>query len=128
MKSANNWEGSLTTLGNTWTDIVGNFVNSDSVITFLKSLNGALSLVNTTTEKLGSLGTIGTVGAGAGLFAFFKNLDQLCCKFCLENLCRSNIGKEMIRWFKVQVYMFGSSININQRGVIDWELFMNNPN
>lgn len=29
----------------------------------------------------------------------------------------SNIGKEMIKWFKLQVYAFGSS-KINQRGVI----------
>ena len=31
-KSANNWEGSMNKLHNTWTDIVGNVLNSDAIV------------------------------------------------------------------------------------------------
>ena len=73
MKSANNWEGSLNKLNNTWTKIVNNFVNSDAIITATNSFNSFLSIIDTVTSKLGSLGTI---GLGAGLFSSIKNVGM----------------------------------------------------
>lgn len=73
MKSANNWEGSLNKLNNTWTKIVNNFVNSNAIITATNSFNSFLSVIDTATSKLGSLGTI---GLGAGLFSSIKNVGM----------------------------------------------------
>lgn len=91
MKSANNWEGSLNRLSNTWTDTIGNIANSDAIITIINSLNSLLSVVNKVTDALGSLGSI---GLGAGLFAGIKNvgkLEKLSFIFCFEyadnNMC-----------------------------------------
>lgn len=70
-KSANNIEGSLKILGNTWTDTVENVINSDAILVVVKALNGLLSVINNVTDKLGSLGTI---GLGAGLFTGLKNV------------------------------------------------------
>ena len=69
-KSANNWEGSLNRVKNTWYDTVENVANSDAIITMLNGFNGLLQVVNKVTDALGSLGTI---GLGAGIFAGFKN-------------------------------------------------------
>lgn len=73
MKSANNWEGSMNRLGNTFTKIMNNIVKSDAVITVTNSFNGFLSVIDKVTSKLGSLGTI---GLGAGLFAGVKNTGK----------------------------------------------------
>ena len=73
MKSANNWEGSMNRLGNTFTKIMNNIVKSDAVITVTNSFNGFLSVIDKVTSKLGSLGTI---GLGAGLFTFIKNVGM----------------------------------------------------
>lgn len=51
-KSANNWEGSLNRLSNTWTDTVQNFVNSDDIITVINSFNGFLTVVKNIIEEL----------------------------------------------------------------------------
>lgn len=72
-KSANNIEGSLNRLSNTWTDTIENILNSDVILTVVKALNGLLSVINNVTDKLGSLGTI---GLGAGLFAGVKNTGK----------------------------------------------------
>ena len=72
-QTADSWEGSLNRLSNTWTDTIGNIADSDAVITLVNGLNGLLSVVNSMTEKLGSLGTI---GIGAGLFAGLKNTGK----------------------------------------------------
>lgn len=72
-KSANNIEGSLKRLGNTWTDTIENVIHSDSILFVTKSLNGLLSVINNITSKLGSLGTI---GLGTGLFAGVKNIGK----------------------------------------------------
>jgi len=72
-KSANNIEGSLNRLSNTWTDTVDNVINSDTILTIVKSLNGLLSVINKVTDKIGSLGTI---GLGTGLFAGIKNVGS----------------------------------------------------
>lgn len=73
MESANNLEGSMNRLGNTFTQVISNIVNSDGIITITNCLNGVLSVINTLTSKLGSLGTI---GLGAGLFASLKNVGR----------------------------------------------------
>ncbi len=73
MKSANNWEGSMNRLGNTFTKVVNNIVKSDAVITGANGLNSLLSIIDKITSKLGSLGTI---GLGAGLFASIKNVGM----------------------------------------------------
>ncbi len=78
-KSANNIEGSLNRLSNTWTDTIENILNSDAILTVVKALNGLLSVINNVTSKLGSLGTI---GLGAGLFAGFKNVGYLKTPVC----------------------------------------------
>lgn len=72
-KSANNWEGSLNRVKNTWYDTVENVANSDAIITALNSFNGLLQVINKTTDALGSSGTI---GLGAGLFAGIKNVGK----------------------------------------------------
>ena len=72
-KTANSWEGSMNRLSNTWTDTVGNVVNSDAIIAVINSLNDLLSVVNNVTDRLGSLGTIGLGGLGVGITAFVKN-------------------------------------------------------
>ncbi len=63
-------------------------------------------------------GTIPLILGAVGGVKLFKNLDH---QKVLRNfpifLSGSSIDKEMIRWFRLQVYMFGSSKR-NQRGVI----------
>lgn len=90
-KTANSWEGSANRLGNTWTDIIENVLNSDAVIAFLNTLNNGLQIINKWTESLGSLGTI---GVGAGLFAGLKNVGKpkmFGFNYCFEiadfNMC-----------------------------------------
>ena len=81
MKSANNWEGSANRLKNTFTDIVGNAVDSDGVILLLNSLNGILEVINKITDSLGSLGTFGGIGGallGLKGVGQLKNLSMLC--------------------------------------------------
>ncbi len=73
-KSANNWEGSLNRVKNTWYDTVENVANSDAIITMLNGFDGLLSIINEVTSSLGSLGTI---GLGAGLFASFKGAGRV---------------------------------------------------
>ncbi|MCM1237502.1 MAG: phage tail tape measure protein, partial [Ruminococcus flavefaciens] len=81
MKSANNWEGSINRLGNTFTKIVRNIVNSNAVITVTNDFNDLLSVIDKITSKLGSLGTI---GLGAGIFAGLKNVggDKMYSLIC----------------------------------------------
>lgn len=72
-KMADSWEGSLNRLSNTWTDTVGNIVESDAVVTAVNGLNNLLSVVNHVTD---SLGTLGTIGLGAGIFAGVQNTGK----------------------------------------------------
>ncbi len=72
-KSADNMQGSLNRLQNTWTDTVENVANSDAILTIVNAFNGLLSFINKVTDALGSLGTI---GLGAGLFAGIKNVGS----------------------------------------------------
>lgn len=69
-KTANSWEGSLNRLSNTWTDTVGNIINSDAIITAIKSFNSLLSVINSVT---GALGSWITIGLGTGITVFVKN-------------------------------------------------------
>ena len=64
MKSANNWEGSLNRLSNTWTDTVENLADSDMITGTINGLNGILEIVNKLTSALGGLGTAGLIGGG----------------------------------------------------------------
>lgn len=73
MKSANNLSGSLNRLGNTWTSIVNNVIDTDALISVTNGFNSVLSVVETLTSTLGSLGTI---GIGAGLFTGIKNVGS----------------------------------------------------
>lgn len=79
MKSANNWEGSMNRLGNTFTKVVNNIIKSDAVIAGANGLNSLLSVIDKVTSKLGSLGTI---TAGIGIFNIFKNVDYLKTPVC----------------------------------------------
>ena len=72
-KSANNIEGSLNRLGNTWTDTIQNIISSDAMLSITKLFNGVLSVINNITTQLGSLGTI---GLGTGLLAGVKNVGR----------------------------------------------------
>lgn len=72
-KSANNWEGSLNKLSNSWTEFVGNFADSGQITGGINSVNSLVQALNSLVEVATPLGTI---GAGAGIFAFFKNLDK----------------------------------------------------
>jgi hypothetical protein len=63
-KSAGSMEASLVRLGNTWTELIGNFADSGTVTGTVDALNGLLSVINTVTDKLGSFGTISTIGGG----------------------------------------------------------------
>ena len=58
-------------LSNTWTDTVGNVVNTEAISGVVQALNGLLNILNQVTDTLGSLGSI---GLGAGLFASMKNV------------------------------------------------------
>ncbi len=73
MKSANNWEGSINRLGNTFTKVVSNIVKSDDVITVANSFNSLLSVIddlltgfNKVNSAITSLG--GLLGEGNSLF------------------------------------------------------------
>lgn len=73
MKSANGLSGSLSRLGNTWTSIVNNVVDSDTLIRAANGFNSVLNVVESLTSALGSLGTI---GLGAGLLTGIKNVGS----------------------------------------------------
>lgn len=70
-KLTNSWEGSMNRLSNTWTDTVGNVVNSDAVVAFVNVLNDLLGVINQIT---GALDSWGTIGLGAGLLTASKNI------------------------------------------------------
>lgn len=62
-KSANNLEGSLNKLSNTWTSTVNNIVNSKDLTNTVKTLNSMLGAINDITSALKGAGSIG-VGVG----------------------------------------------------------------
>lgn len=78
-KTANSWEGSLNRLSNTWTNTIGNIADSDIMITAINGFNELLTLINKTTDALGTSGAL-TI-AGGGILAFF-NKDESKQRFC----------------------------------------------
>lgn len=72
-KSANNWEGSLNKLSNSWTKFIGNFADSSQIITGVNSINSLVQALDGIVNVMTPLGTIAT---GVGIFEFFKNLDE----------------------------------------------------
>lgn len=85
MKNADNWKGSLNRLSNTWTDTVGNFANSDAILTAIHALDGLLSGINQLTDGLESWETVGLGASIAGITAFFKNFACPCKKGIIRN-------------------------------------------
>ena len=81
-KSANNLEGSLNRLSNTWTDTVSNIADPDILTNAVNVFNELLTGVNKLTD---GLGTLGTVGLAAGAFLGSKN-DGRHKMFCLLNM------------------------------------------
>ena len=74
--SADNWEGSLNRLSNTWADTIGNLADSGAITSVINGLNGILTAINKVT---GTLGSAGSIGLGAGLFgigSFAKNFAR----------------------------------------------------
>lgn len=63
-KSANNIQGSLNRLSNTWTDIINNMLSSDTMLLGINTLNKFLTLINSATSALGDLGSIGMLATG----------------------------------------------------------------
>ena len=72
-KSANNLQGRLNALSNSWTEFVNSVVQSDTLKTGVNILN---ELVQGVTKLTSSLGSLGTIGLGAGLFAGIKNIGK----------------------------------------------------
>ena len=72
-KSANNLEGSLNKLSNTWTDTVDNIANSTVLKGAVDIFNWLLTGVNNLTNALGSFGSVGLIG---GLIAGIKNVGR----------------------------------------------------
>lgn len=70
MKSANNWEGSLNKLSNTWTSLVQNFTDTNSIITTINLITGLISTIDKLTESVGGIiPLISLIGIG---FATWK--------------------------------------------------------
>lgn len=64
-KSANNWEGSLNKLSNTWTGFIQNFANSNMITPGLQGLTGIIKIIDTVVSKAGTLETVmGVLGGG----------------------------------------------------------------
>lgn len=65
MKSANNWEGSLNRLSNTWTDLVSSFANSATITSGIQGINSALVFLKNVLSPLGGLlNQVVTLGDG----------------------------------------------------------------
>lgn len=58
-KSANNWQGSLNRLSNTFTGLVQNFANSKGITNAINMLNNVLKVIDQITSKVGALGSLG---------------------------------------------------------------------
>lgn len=64
-KSANNWEGSLNKLSNTWTGFIQNFANSNMITSGLQGVTGIIKAFDTIISKAGTLETVmGVLGGG----------------------------------------------------------------
>lgn len=78
-KSANNWQGSLNRLSNSWTSFVQNFVNSDTTIALLNLSSGFIDAADGISQFTGALtpllGVLGGVmgGKGVGIASYDAN-------------------------------------------------------
>lgn len=70
MKSANNWEGTLNKLYNTWTDFIQNFTNTDVIISAINIVSNFVHTLDVLTEQLGA---IPSITMGLGIFKSIKN-------------------------------------------------------
>lgn len=68
-KSANNLSGSLAKLSNSWTDLVANFADSETMIGSVNVLDNLVGGIDDVTE---SLGVLKTLGLSIGLFQGVK--------------------------------------------------------
>ena len=82
-KSANNLQGSLNKLSNTWTDTFENILDSDMLKGAVNMLNDLLSVINNITDAIGSWGSLGLIG---GLVAGIKNVGINMLVAYLSNL------------------------------------------
>lgn len=74
MKSANNWEGSLNKLSNTWSDFINGITNSDTAKTVINWINSIIKGIDSIRDGLGTIPTIlGSVLAVLSL----KNVGEL---------------------------------------------------
>ena len=85
-KSANNIQGSLNRLSNTWTDIINNMLSSDTMLLGINTLNEFLTLINSATGALGDFGSIGMLATGiasAKGYGLNHSLQPLFIKPCI---------------------------------------------
>ena len=73
-KSANNLTGSLNRLGNTWTKIVNNVVDSDGLTSVVDTFNDLLNIV---VELSDALGASGFAGLAAGSLLTKNGLGKI---------------------------------------------------
>ena len=84
-KSAENWSGTWNKVKNSWSDLLQNFANTNTIV-------GALNILNELIGALDKLGAIGTIGLGAGLFTGIKNFGRpkmfgLCFEIAENHKC-----------------------------------------
>ena len=79
-KSANNLQGRLNALSNSWTEFVNSVIQSDTLKTGVNILN---ELVQGVTKLTSALTPLGTLALGGGLFAGIKNVGQAKMWACL---------------------------------------------
>lgn len=70
-KSANNLEGTINKLSNSWTEFVNTLINSNELKTVVNWFN---VLVQGATDLTNAISPLGTIGLGAGLVASVKNI------------------------------------------------------
>ncbi len=84
-KSAENWSGTWNKVKNSWSDLLQNFANTDTIV-------GALNILNELIGALDKLGAMGTIGLGAGFYAIYKNFGRpkmfgLCFEIAENHKC-----------------------------------------
>lgn len=80
-KSANNWEGSLNKLSNSFTGLVQNFANSDAIISTINLFNDLVKGIDSVTSAIGPLSSLlGGLGLVQGVKGGGWNL-KICREF-----------------------------------------------
>ena len=80
-KSANNWEGSLNKLSNSFTGLVQNFANSDAIISTINLFNDLVKGIDSVTSAIGPLSSLlGGLGLVQGVKGGGWNL-KICQEF-----------------------------------------------